>query len=73
MDGDDESTKNNKTKRKEGNSIQRYGVGLMFIFQPIWVRCRPILFNDTYGKYLESQFRFVLYCGSIFWLLYLLV
>ncbi len=72
MDSDDESIKNTKRKRKKVNFIQRYITCSMSIFQPIWVRCCPILSNKHDGRYLESQFNFVLYCGTIFWVIYLL-
>ena len=43
-----------------------------FILQSIWVRCRAVFPNITDRKFMESELRFVLYCGVIFWLLYLL-
>lgn len=70
-DGDSQ-TKKLKRKRKESVIFQRYFFSVMFILQPIWVRCRTIYINKNNGKYLERQFRFVLYCGSVFWLLYFL-
>ena len=73
MDPDGESDKQFKTKREKITFFQRYCTSVMFILQPLWVRCSPVLFNNTYGKYLESQLRFVLYCGSFFWMLYLLI
>ena len=73
MDPDGESYKKFKTKRKKITIFERYNIGVMFVFQSIWVRCCPILFTDIDRKYLESQFRFVLYCGSFLWLLYLLI
>ena len=42
------------------------------ILQSIWIRCRSIFPNITDRKFMESELRFVLYCGSIFWFVYLL-
>ena len=47
-----------------------FNVGI--VFQSIWVRCRSVFPNITDRKFMESELRFVLYCGVIFWLLYLL-
>ena len=70
MDPDGESNKQVKRKRKETKHVERNIVGSMPIFQSIWVRCCSIFANQSYGGYLESQFRFVLYCGTFLWLLY---
>ncbi len=40
--------------------------------QSIWIRCRAIFPDITDRKFMESEFRFVLYCGLIFWFIYLL-
>ena len=42
------------------------------ILQPFWVRCCSIWTNIMDRKFMESQLRVVLYCGSIFWIIYLL-
>jgi hypothetical protein len=42
------------------------------IFQSIWIRCCSVWSNIVDRKFMESQLRVVLYCGSIFWTLYLL-
>ena len=47
-----------------------FNVGI--VFQSIWVRCRSIFPDITDRKFMESELRFVLYCGGIFWALYLL-
>ena len=41
------------------------------ILQSIWIRCRSIFVNIMDRKFMESQLRVVLYCGSIFWAIYL--
>jgi len=42
------------------------------IFQSIRVRCRSIFSDIVDRKFMESKLRFVLYCGGIFWILFLL-
>ena len=42
------------------------------IFQSFWIRCRPIFSNIVDRKFMESELRFVLYCGIIFWTIFLL-
>jgi hypothetical protein len=71
---DDGDSKNNKKAEKQGkqnNVIQRYGIDAGTILQSFWVRCRTIFPNATDGKFMESELRFVLYSGVIFWGLYL--
>jgi hypothetical protein len=41
------------------------------IFQSFWVRCRSVFPNITDRKFMESELRLVLYCGIIFWAIYL--
>ncbi len=42
------------------------------ILQSFWIRCRSVFSDITDRKFMESELRFVLYCGGIFWALYLL-
>lgn len=42
------------------------------ILQPIWVRRGSILSDIMDRKFMESQPRFVLCCGILFWSLFLL-
>ena len=42
------------------------------ILQSFWIRCRTVFPNITDRKFMESELRFVLYCGIVFWGLYLL-
>ena len=41
------------------------------ILQSFWVRYCTILPNIIDRKFMESELRIVLYCGTIFWTLYL--
>jgi hypothetical protein len=71
---DDGDSKNNQQAEKQGkqtNALQRYGINAGVILQSIWVRCRSIFPTATDGKFMESELRFVLYCGILFWTLYL--
>jgi hypothetical protein len=71
---DEGDSKNNQQAEKQGkqtNAIQRYGINDSSILQSIWVRCRSIFPNITDRKFMESELRFVLYSGIIFWTLYL--
>ena len=47
-----------------------FNVGI--VFQSIWVRCRSIFPDITDRKFMESELRFVLYCGTFLWIIYLL-
>lgn len=42
------------------------------ILQSFWIRCRSIFPNITDRKFMERELSFVLYCGVIFWIIYLL-
>ncbi len=71
---DDGDSKNNKQAEKQGkqnNAIQRYGINAGSILQSVWVRCRTIFPVATDRKFMESELRFVLYSGLVFWTIYL--
>ena len=71
---DDGDSKNNQQAEKQGkqnNAIQRYGIDAGTILQSVWVRCRTIFPTATDRKFMESELRFVLYSGLIFWTIYL--
>lgn len=71
---DDGDSKNNQQAEKQGKQIdviQRYGVNAGTILQSLWIRCRSIFPTATDRKFMESELRFVLYSGIIFWALYL--
>ena len=71
---DDGDSKNNQQAEKQGkqnNVVQRYGINAGTILQSVWVRCRTIFPNATDREFMESELRLVLYCGFIFWTLYL--
>ena len=42
------------------------------VLQSVRVRHRPVLANPPHWHFVESEFRFVLYCGAILWVIYLI-
>jgi hypothetical protein len=69
-DGDSKNNQQAEKQTKQNNAIQRYGIDAGTILQSVWVRCRTIFPNITDRKFMESELRFVLYSGVIFWTLY---
>ena len=41
------------------------------VLQSFWIRCRSVFPVVTDRKFMESELRFVLYCGFLFWIIYL--
>lgn len=72
-DGDKQNKRNNIAKKQEDDVIQRYESIPSSVLQSFWVRCRSILPDITDGKFMESELRYVLYCGMFFWIVYLLI
>ena len=74
MDADgDQKTKISKRERKENVLFKRPILDVSSFLQSFWLRCRSVFPNTTDGKFMESELRFVLYCGIIFWLIHLLL
>lgn len=71
-DGDKQNKRKILGKKPEVNAIQRNKFVPSTIFQSLWIRCRSIFPNITNGKFMESELRYVLYCGIFFWMLHLL-
>lgn len=69
---DDEQNKNSKREKSENSFLQRFRIDVGTVLQSIWIRCRSIFPNSTDGKFMESELRFVLYSGVLFWTVYLL-
>ena len=67
-DGDKQKNVEKNVPRQSLSNIFNAGS----VLQSIWVRCRSIFPNITDREFMESELRFVLYCGGIFWILYLL-
>jgi hypothetical protein len=70
-DGDSKNNQQAEKQRKQNNAVQRYGIDAGVILQSIWVRCRTIFPTATDRKFMESELRFVLYSGLVFWTIYL--
>ena len=70
-EGDSKNNKQIKGQKQSLNALQRYSVNAGSILQSFWVRCRSIFPTATDRKFMESELRFVLYSGVIFWALYL--
>jgi hypothetical protein len=71
---DDGDSKNNQQIKRQANkdsAVQRHGVNAGSFLQSVWVRCRTIFPTATDRKFMESELRFVLYSGLIFWTVYL--
>jgi hypothetical protein len=67
-DGDKQKNVEKNVSRQSLSNIFNAGV----VFQSIWVRCRSIFPDITDRKFMESELRLVLYCGTVLWILYLL-
>ena len=67
-DGDKQTNVEKNVSRQSLSNIFNVGV----VFQSIWVRCRSVFPNITDRKFMESELRFVLYCGTFLWIIYLL-
>lgn len=65
MDPDGKNLESN-IKRKSGNPLPDDGN----VLQPFRFRLGTVLADRDFRKFVEGQFRFVLYCGSLLWILY---
>ena len=73
MDPDgDKQIKISKREKQKVTPLQRHSLNVSTILQSLWVRCRTIFPNITDGKFMEGELRVVLYCGVLFWVVYLL-
>jgi hypothetical protein len=72
MDSDKQTKNEDEGEEQPPASLQRYSTNAGSILQSVWVRCRTIFPTATDRKFMESELRFVLYCGIVFWALYLL-
>ena len=67
-DGDKQKNVEKNVSRQSLSNIFNAGV----VFQSFWVRCRSVFPNITDREFMESESRFVLYCGTFLWIVYLL-
>jgi hypothetical protein len=71
-EGDSKDNKQIKKQKYESTDVQRYSVNAGTILQSVWFRCRTIFPTATDRQFMESELRFVLYSGFIFWGIHLL-
>ena len=71
-DGDSKTHKKFKKTRIPNSVSKRHVFNVVPILQSFWVRCRTVFPNITNREFMESEFRIVLYCGILFWFIYLL-
>ncbi len=71
-DGDKQNKRNNIAKKQKDDAIQRLELVPSSFLQSFWVRCRSIFPDITDRKFMESELRYVLYCGIFFWMLHIL-
>ena len=72
VEGDSKNNKEIKRKGKSYSFSQRPIFDVGSVLQSFWIRCRSVFPNITDRKFMESELRFVLYSGLVFWTLYLL-
>ena len=73
MDPDgDKKNKEIKGTKQSFTFFKRPIFNVGSFLQSFWVRCRSVFPNITDGKFMESELRFVLYCGIFLWLVHLL-
>ena len=68
----DKQIKKSQKKRTQASLDKGSVFNVGSIFQSIWIRCCTVFPNITNRGFMEGQFRIVLYCGIIFWVIYLL-
>jgi hypothetical protein len=71
-EGDSKNIEQAEKQGKQNNVIQRYSINAGTILQSLWIRCRTIFPTATDRKFMESELRFVLYSGAIFWSIFAL-
>ena len=71
-EGDSKNNQQIKRQTKQTNVVQRRSIDVGTVLQSFWVRCRSIFPAATDRKFMESELRFVLYCGLFFWFIHLL-
>jgi len=66
MESDGDKNLESNIKRKSSDSMLDGGN----VLQPFRFRLGAVLADRDFRKFMEGQFRFVLYCGSLLWILY---
>ena len=68
MDNEGENKKLEKNFSRQSFSAL---FNVSIILQSFWIRCRSIFPTATDRQFMESELRFVLYSGFVFWAVYL--
>lgn len=66
MEGD--SKQNSYTKEQTGDMVHDDST----ILQSLWLRHCAVLADKNHWKFVESELRYVLYCGTILWAIHLI-
>ena len=67
-DGSRQTNMEKNVSRQSFSNIFNVGT----LLQSFWIRCRSVFPNTTDRKFMEGELRLVLYCGIVFWVIYLL-
>ena len=65
-------SKNLEKPKRPSRSISHIEHDARTIFQPVRVRHRSVLANSNDWKFMGREFRFVLCCGIVLWVIHLL-
>ncbi len=68
---DDANKQGNVAANSKRESVSNF-FNASSVLQSFWIRCRTIFPNTLDRKFMESELRFVLYCGSVLWIVYIL-
>jgi hypothetical protein len=71
-DCDRKNKKHIKRETQKASFLQRFSPNVSIILQSFWIRCRTIFPTTTDRKFMEGELRFVLYCGILFWAIFVL-
>ena len=71
-DCDRKNKKHIKRETEKTSLLQRFSLNVSIILQSLWLRCRSIFPTSTDRKFMEGELRIVLYCGILFWTIFVL-
>jgi hypothetical protein len=71
-DCDRKNKKHIKRETEKTSLLQRFSLNVSIILQSLWFRCRSIFPTSTDRKFMEGELRIVLYCGILFWTIFVL-
>jgi hypothetical protein len=71
-DCDRKNKKHIKRETETTSLLQRFSPNVGTVLQSLWIRCRSIFPTSTDRKFMEGELRIVLYCGILFWTIFVL-